>query len=88
MILKLSHQKNPAVGWDITASALADKDERIIRAHIVVDDVSQYDESFDAPLSDWQKQLTQQGYFPGENKVRLIVANDKGEEAESEDEWD
>jgi hypothetical protein len=38
-------------------------------------------------LSSWQKQLTQQGQFPGDNKVQLIVTNDKGEDSTAEDEW-
>ena len=87
MKLTLSHQKNPAVGWDVSASAAADKNEKIVRAQIIVDDFPEYDETFASPLSNWQKQLTQQGQFPGDNKVQLIVTNDKGEDTESEDEW-
>lgn len=90
MKLTLSHQKNPAVGWDVSASAAADKsesNEKIVRAQIIVDDFAEYDETFDSPLSNWQKQLTQQGQFPGDNKVQLIVTNDKGDDAKSEDEW-
>ncbi|MGA8432621.1 MAG: hypothetical protein WB729_22535 [Candidatus Sulfotelmatobacter sp.] len=90
MKLTLSHQKNPAVGWDVSASAATDKsdgNEKIVRAQIIVDDFPEYDETFASPLSNWQKQLTQQGQFPGNNKVRLIVTNDKGENVESEDEW-
>lgn len=87
MKLTLSHQKNPAVGWDVSASATAERNEKIVRAQIIVDDFPEYDETFDSPLSNWQKQLTQQGQFPGDNKVQLIVMNDKGEDAKSEDEW-
>jgi hypothetical protein len=87
MKLTLSHQKNPAVGWDVSASAAAEKNEKIVRAQIIVDDFPEFDETFASPLSVWQKQLTQQGQFPGDNKVQLIVTNDKGEDTESEDEW-
>ena len=87
MKLTLSHQKNPAVGWDVSASATAERNEKIVWAQIIVDDFPEYDETFDSPLSNWQKQLTQQGQFPGDNKVQLIVMNDKGEDAKSEDEW-
>jgi hypothetical protein len=87
MKLTLSHSKNPAVGWDITASATAEKDEKIAQAKIIVDDFPEYDESFDPPLSNWQKQLTQQGQFPGDNKVQLIITDDRGQDTAAEDEW-
>jgi hypothetical protein len=83
----LSHQRNPALGWDITASATAERDEKIVRAQIIVDDFPEYDESFDTPLNAWQKQLTQQGQFPGDNKVQMIITDDKGQDTASEDEW-
>jgi hypothetical protein len=83
----LSHQRNPALGWDITALATAERDEKIVRAQIIVDDFPEYDESFDTPLNTWQKQLTQQGQFPGDNKVQLIITDDKGQDTAAEDEW-
>jgi hypothetical protein len=46
-----SHQKNPAVGWDITASAKADQGETIARAQIIVDDFPEFDQSFDQQLA-------------------------------------
>jgi hypothetical protein len=82
-----SHSKNPAVGWDITASAKAGAGEKIARAQIIVDDFPEYDKTFDPPISNWQQQLQQQGQFPGENRVRVIVTSDKGDDAESEDSW-
>jgi hypothetical protein len=83
----LSHQKNPAIGWDITASAKVDKDEKIARAQILVNDSSEYDETFDSPLSSWQKQLHQQGQYPGDNTVRLIITSDSGDDTDAEDSW-
>jgi len=82
-----SHSKNPALGWDVTASAKADPGEKIARAQILVGDFSKYDQSFNPFLSKWQEQLQQQGQYPGENSVRVIVTSDKGEETESVDEW-
>jgi hypothetical protein len=87
MTLTLTHQRNPALGWDITATATADKGEKITRAQIIVDDFPEFDETFDTPLSNWQKQLTQQGQYPGDNKVRLIVTNDQNEDTDAEDSW-
>jgi hypothetical protein len=82
-----THQRSPAVGWDISASAKADKGETITRAQIVVNGSSQYDKTFASPVTSWQEQLNQQGQYPGENTVDVIVTNDKGEDTESEDSW-
>lgn len=82
-----SHTKNPAVGWDISASAKAGAGEKIARAQIFVDDFPEFDKSFDPPISSWQQQLHQQGQFPGDNAVRVVVTDDKGNDSESVDSW-
>jgi hypothetical protein len=83
----LSHSKNPAIGWDISASAKVDKDEKIVRAQILVNDSTEYDKTFDSPLSNWQQQLHQQGEFPGDNTVKLIITDDQGNDTDAEDSW-
>ena len=35
MTASSTHTKNPAIGWDISASAKADKGEKIARAQIL-----------------------------------------------------
>jgi len=87
MTASSTHKKNPAVGWDISASAKADKGEKIARAQIIVNGSSEYDKTFDPPISSWQEQLNQQGQYPGENTVQVIVTDDKGEDTESDDSW-
>ena len=87
MILALSHQKNPAIGWDISASAKVEKSEKIARAQILVNDSSVYDKTFESPLSSWQQQLHQQGEYPGDNTVQLIITSDAGDDTEAEDSW-
>jgi hypothetical protein len=82
-----THQRNPAVGWDITASAKTEGSEKIARVRILVNGSSEYDKTFDPPISNWQTQLVQQGQYPGGNTVRVIATNDKGEDAESDDSW-
>ncbi len=87
MTVGSTHQRNPAVGWDISASAKADSGEKIARAQILVNGASEYDKTFDPPISNWQRQLTQQGQYPGDNTVQVIVTSDKGENTESDDSW-
>lgn len=87
MDVNSSHAKNPALGWDIAASAKADQGEKIARAQILIGDFSKYDQSFEPPIKSWQKQLQQQGQYPGDNSVRVIVTNDKGEDTEADDSW-
>jgi hypothetical protein len=82
-----SHSKNPALGWDVTAAAKAGAGESITRAQVFVNDFSKYDKSFNPPLSSWQEQLAQQGEYPGDNEVLVVITNDKGEDAESVDSW-
>jgi hypothetical protein len=82
-----AHAKNPLIGWDITASAKADAGEKIARVQIIINGSSEYDKTFDTPLSSWQEQLGQQGKYPGDNTVEVIATNDKGEDTGSEDSW-
>lgn len=82
-----SHTRNPAVGWDISAVAKAGKGEKIARAQIIVNEFPEYDETFDPPVGSWQEQLSQQGEYPGTNKVRVVVTDHKGEETDSIDSW-
>ncbi|HTR65563.1 MAG TPA: hypothetical protein VMH85_07305 [Terriglobales bacterium] len=83
----LSHRKNPAVGWNILASAKADKGEKISRAQISVNGFNKYDQSFNTPISQWQHELSQQGQFPGNNTSELTITTDKGEVTANQDSW-
>jgi hypothetical protein len=81
------HAKNPAIGWDISAAAKADAGEKVARAQIIINGQVAFDNSFVPPIGSWQVQLAQKGQYPGENTVRVIASNDKGEDTESEDSW-
>jgi hypothetical protein len=83
----LTHAKNPASGWDISASASADAAEKIARAQILVGGATQYDKTFTPPINNWQQTLLQKGQYPGDNSSELIVTGDKGDDTESEDAW-
>ncbi len=75
------------MGWDISGAAKADAGEKIARVQIIINGQVVYDNSFIPPIGSWQVQLTQKGQYPGENSVRVIASNDKGEETESDDSW-
>ena len=87
MQVSSTHSRNPAVGWDIPATAKADKDEKISRAQIIVNGSSEYDKTFDPPVSNWSETLTQQGVYPGDNTVQVIATDDKSDDTESDDSW-
>jgi hypothetical protein len=87
MTVTSAHAKNPLLGWDISASAKTDAGEKIARVQIIINDSSEYDKTFDPPISSWQEQLSQQGEYPGDNTVAVIATNDKGDDTESEDSW-
>ena len=75
------------MGWDISAAVKADAGEKIARAQIIVNGASAYDQSFDPQISNWQKQLNQQGQYPGDNRVQVIVTSDQGADTEADDSW-
>jgi len=87
MDASLEHRKDPAVGWNILASAKADNNEKISRVEILVNGFSKYDQSFRTPITQWKHELTQQGQFPGDNTTELKVTNDKGESSVAQDSW-
>ncbi len=87
MTVSSQHAKNPAVGWDISGAAKADAGEKIARAQIFINGLVAYDNSFVPPIGNWQVQLTQKGQYPGENTLRVIASNEKGEDTESADFW-
>jgi hypothetical protein len=87
MTVNSQHAKNPATGWDITAAAKADAGEKILRVQVLVNGFSAYEKTFVPAISNWQEQLGQQGQYPGENLVQVIVTNDKGDDTVSSDSW-
>lgn len=87
MEVTCSHSKNLVLDWDITASAKAATGEAIMRAQVFLNGFRKYDQSFNPPLSNWQHQLSQQGEYPGDNEVRVVITNDNGDDTESMDSW-
>ena len=87
MDTSLTHKKNMAAGWNILASAKADKGEKISRAQIAVNGFSKYDQSFNPPISQWEQELGQQGQYPGDNTSELRITSDKGDVTVNQDAW-
>ena len=87
MTVTSQHAKNPAEDWDISAAAKTDPGEKITRVRIFVNGISIYDKTFVPPIDTLQEQLEQQGQYPGENTVRVIVTSAKGDETVSDDSW-
>lgn len=83
----LTHQRNGALAWDITASAKAEAAETISAVKVVVNGVSEYSETFSRPTKQWQRTLTQKGQYPGDNTIQLIVTDGAGNETDFYDEW-
>ena len=88
MNIEITHAKNPASGWDISAQARGEGNEKISRATINVNGFDEYDELFSPPLASWQRGLQQRGQFPGANHVRISITDDNGNETSNEDVWD
>jgi hypothetical protein len=88
MDIELSHLRNPLLGWDIQVTAKADDGETITAARIDINGFPEFDQQISPPLNKWQKSLTQQGQYPGENKVLVTITNDKSERTIDEDEWE
>ena len=87
MTVASTHTKNPAGGWDISATTKADSGEKIARIQVVVNGASEYDRLFDPPIGNWQDVITQQGQYPGSNVVQVIATSDQGDNTESYDAW-
>ena len=87
MDASIDHKKDPALGWNILASAKADKGEKISRAQISVNGLSKYDQSFVTPITDWKHELLQQGQFPGDNTSELRITSATGELSVAQDSW-
>lgn len=87
MKLEITHRKNPASGWDISASAHAEGSEKIARARVNLNGFDLVDESFSEPVGTWQHELTQQGQYPGDNRVSVSVTDQNGNETSDEDSW-
>ncbi len=87
MQVTISHARNPVLGWDITTTVTAGTDETVTYVEIRVNGFPQCQKTVDPAAKQWQKQLYQQGNYPGDNQVQVAVQNDKGQATNWEQEW-
>ena len=87
MTIDISHVKNPALGWDITADIKADSTEKISQVCIVVNGFSKCEETLASPAQFWKKTIIQQGVFPGDNSVTVSATDGDGQQISAVDEW-
>jgi hypothetical protein len=74
-------------GWNIDVSVQADAGEKIVYVEVRVNDFPQIRDTPNDPVDSWEQQLTQQGVYPGDNKVQVLVRNDAGKETRAERKW-
>ena len=87
MDIEIDHQKNPLMGWDITVLVTADKAETISAVRVEVNGFHEVNENVNPPVNKWKRSLTQQGNYPGDNKVLVTATNGTGQQDSSEDQW-
>jgi len=87
MNVNISHVRNAVLGWDITASVRADGDQSISYVEIRINGFPECQEQVNPVAKQWEKQLSQQGNYPGDNKVQVTVQDDKGQSTNWVQEW-
>ena len=75
------------MGWDIGVIVTAGSKEKITFVEIRVNGFPQVSETQDAPVDSWERQLTQQGNFPGDNKVEVVARDENGNDTRSKQAW-
>jgi hypothetical protein len=81
-----THTKNPALGWDVDTTVIAENAEKIRHVHIEINASPASDE--DVPsTSSFHQTVVQKGQYPGQNKLLVKVLDADGNETSAEDEW-
>ena len=87
MKIAIAHAKNVLMGWDINVNVTADAGEQVAFVEIGVNGFSEVSETPDDPVDSWEKQLTQQGNFPGDNSVVVLARDQNGNDHRGKQEW-
>jgi hypothetical protein len=86
MKISISHTKNVVIGWNIDVSVEAGDGETISSVEALVNGSPEIQETLDG-LTEFDRQLTGKGDFPGDNKVEVAASNQDGDETRAEQEW-
>jgi len=87
MKIAISHARNVLMGWDIDVNVNAENQEKIAFVEVRVNGFPEVSETLDDPENSWERQLTQQGVFPGDNKVEVLVRDQNGNDTRSKQAW-
>jgi hypothetical protein len=87
MKILITHIKNAAAGWNINVSVQAESGQKISDVEVRVNGFPQVREIPKTPLDTWEQLLTQQGVFPGDNKVEVVARDQNGGETRAEQTW-
>jgi hypothetical protein len=87
MKIAITHARNVLMGWDIDVNVNADNNEKISFVEIRVNGFPEVSETPDGAVDAWEKQLTQQGVFPGDNTVLVLVRDQNGNDTRSKQAW-
>src|SRR6266852_3736257 len=71
--------------WTKTTPALPP--QKIAYVEIRVNDFQQVEDSPENPLDAWDDTLSQQGVFPGANKVDVLVRDQNGKDYRAQHKW-
>ena len=86
MDIEIDHRKNPAIGWDISVLVTAEEDG-ISAVRVEVNGFPEVNENVNPPVNKWKRLLTQQGNFPGDNKVLVTATDGAGHQSRGQDQW-
>jgi hypothetical protein len=87
MKIAITHAKNPLIGWNIDVKVNAEKQEKIAFVEIRVNGFPEVSETQGEPEDSWERQLTQQGVFPGDNKVEVLVRDQNSNDTRAKQAW-
>ena len=87
MQIDITYLKNPALGWDVTATATGEHQEQVQHIRATINSSPMCDENSDPPVNKWRRLFTQKGVYPGDNKVVVTVTDDRGNDSAAMEQW-
>ncbi len=88
MKIAIAPVRNPATGWDITVTVLAEDKERIAQVTTVINDFPEQDDILNPQANSYERTYIQKGIFPGHNKVVVTALDSDGNPWVGVKKWD